>query len=194
MPSRPARPLRPVPAVLVALCLLGWVSGCAGRTDRTGRIELSADDTIKAAQLYLTDRCLERQGLTPPRPGGRQRGEAEQRRVGEALFGAGPAELSVSLPTGYRVRAHTDGCLAAAQRTLYGDQRAWFRVSTIVGNLEPEATYRGVELASVRRMHRAELADWRRMRSRAFERARVLLNRSLNHRAARPPSGAKTLR
>ncbi|MBL1104412.1 hypothetical protein JK361_07320 [Streptomyces sp. 5-8] len=188
------RALRSLPAALAALCLLGGVSGCANRTDRTDRIELSPDDTIKAAQLYLTDRCLERQGLTPPRPGGRRRSEAEQQRVSEALFGSGPAELSVSLPTGYRVRAHTDGCLAAAQRSLYGDQRAWFHASTIVNNLKPEAAYRGVELDSVRRMHRAELADWRRMRSRAFERARALLDRSLNHRATGLPPGPNSVR
>ncbi|MFF9765378.1 hypothetical protein ACF1GT_01930 [Streptomyces sp. NPDC014636] len=182
---------RSVSAVLATLCLLGGAAGCADRPDR---IEPSADDTIKAAQLYLTDRCLARQGLTPPRPGGQPRGEAEQRRVSEALFGSGPAELSLSLPTGYQVRAHTDGCLAAAQRTLYGDQRAWFRASTIVNNLEPEAAYRGVGPASVRRMHRTELADWRRMRSRALEQARALLDRSANHRAAPPPQGQPAVR
>ncbi|WP_346346611.1 hypothetical protein, partial [Streptomyces sp. SID161] len=186
MPSRPARSLRPVSAVLAALCLLGGAAGCA---DHPARIGLSADDTIKAAQRALTDQCLARRGLTPPGSGAGPRGEAEQRRVSQALFGTGPAELSLSLPTGYRVRAHTDGCLAAAQRTLYGDQRAWFHASTIVNNLGPEAAYRGVDLASVRRTHRTELADWRRMRSRALERARALLNRAPDQRAARTPRG-----
>ncbi|GAA3142000.1 hypothetical protein GCM10010521_30800 [Streptomyces rameus] len=179
-----------MPAVLATLCLLGALAGCADRSDR---IELSEDDTIKAAQLYLTDQCLARQGLTPPGSGGRPRSETEQRRVSRALYGSGPAELSLSLPTGYQVRAHTDGCLAAAQRTLYGDQRAWFHASTIVDNLEPEAAYRGVGLASVRRTHRTELADWRRMRSRALEQARDLLTRSLNRRAAPSPQGRTTV-
>lgn len=179
--------------MLATLCLLGALAGCADRPDRPDRIELSEDDTIKAAQLYLTDQCLARQGLTPPGSGGRPRSESEQRRVSRALFGSGPAELSLSLPTGYQVRAHTDGCLAAAQRTLYGDQRAWFHASTIVGNLKPEAAYRGVGLASVRRTHRTELAGWRRMRSRALEQARDLLTRSLNRRAAPSPQGRATV-
>ncbi|MEU3829399.1 hypothetical protein AB0F36_29385 [Streptomyces sp. NPDC029080] len=146
MPSRPARSLRPVSAVLAALCLLGGAAGCA---DRPARIELSADDTIKAGQRALTDQCLARRGLTPPGSGSGPRGEAEQRRVSQALFGTGPAELSLSLPTAYR----------------------------------------GVDLASVRRTHRTELADWRRMRSRALERARALLNRAPDQRAARTPRG-----
>jgi hypothetical protein len=43
--------------------------------------------------------------------------------------------LSLRLTTGHVVRAHTDGCLAAAQRRLYGDQRRWFRASVVVNNL-----------------------------------------------------------
>ncbi|GAA1904796.1 hypothetical protein GCM10009837_30420 [Streptomyces durmitorensis] len=128
---------------------------------------------------------MKRQGLTPPRPhnGAEARpgaGEASVRtaqvRTAAALFGTGRTELFLELPTGYTVRAHTDGCLAAAQRTLYGDQRRWFQVSTIANNLKPEATYRHRTLASVRAEHREELADWRTLRARALHRAKAQLS------------------
>ncbi|WP_405585379.1 hypothetical protein [Streptomyces sp. NBC_01092] len=60
----------------------------------------------------------------------------------KALFGTGPAQLSVTLSTGYTVRMHTDGCLAQALRYLYGDQASWFRAEVIVNNLRPEAQAR----------------------------------------------------
>ncbi|WP_260610365.1 hypothetical protein, partial [Streptomyces sp. WAC06614] len=94
------------------------------------------DDVIKAATRTLTDACLTGRGLTPPRPGGNMPA-GQERQVAAALFGAGPAELSLTLPTGYTVRAHTDGCLAQAQRQLYGDQADWFRASVTVNNLRP---------------------------------------------------------
>ncbi|TGA93679.1 hypothetical protein [Streptomyces sp. MZ04] len=140
-------------------------------------------DIIKAAQQQLTDRCLKRQGLTPPRaeapraatPATRDSRE-ESQRVADALFGAGRTELSLTLPTGYSVRAHTDGCLAAAQRTLYGDQRRWFEVSTIANNLKPEAAHRHRSLAWVRARHRTELSDWHSMRAQALRRATAQLS------------------
>ncbi|MGN5376667.1 hypothetical protein ACQ4WX_00925 [Streptomyces lasalocidi] len=92
-----------------------------------------------------------------------------------ALFGTGPAQLSVRLPTGFVVRAHSDGCLAEAQQRLYGDQRRWFRTSTIVNNLGPEATHARLPLATIRERHSADLADWRRMRSHAVTAAIALL-------------------
>ncbi|MEV3855954.1 hypothetical protein AB0J38_16715 [Streptomyces sp. NPDC050095] len=142
---------------------------------------LSPDDTIRAAQLALTDRCLTRQGLTPPRPGQQPVSAARQQRVADALFGRPPAELSLTLANGVPVRAHTDGCLAAAQRTLYGDEKRWFEVSTVVNNLKPEAAYRHRSLASVRADHRGDLTEWRRLRAHAFEAsARVL--RTTDHR------------
>ncbi|MER7172571.1 hypothetical protein [Streptomyces mesophilus] len=121
-------------ALLAAVCLL---SGCG--TQRPA--PLSPDDTVRAAQLVLTDRCLLRRGLTPPRPDSGPPPAAERRRVVRALFGAGPTELRVRLPNGYVVRRHTDGCLAAAQQRLYGDQPRWFRVSTTVDNLKSKAPH-----------------------------------------------------
>ncbi|POX53946.1 hypothetical protein [Streptomyces sp. Ru72] len=135
----------------------------------------SPDDVIKAATQKLTGGCLARQGLTPPRPGQPTPSSAEQRRVSDALFGSGEAELSIRLPTGYVVRAHTDGCLAAAQQRLYGDQRRWFRTSVIVNNLEPEAEKTHRSLAEVRSRHRTEIAEWQRLRAHAFAEATSLL-------------------
>ncbi|WP_199550088.1 hypothetical protein [Streptomyces sp. N35] len=119
-------------ALCAAVCLL---SGCG--TQRPA--PLSPDDTVRAAQLVLTDRCLLRQGLTPPRHDRSPPPAAERRRVVRALFGAGRPELRVRLPNGYVVRRHTDGCLAAAQQRLYGDQPRWFTVSTTVDNLKSRA-------------------------------------------------------
>jgi hypothetical protein len=164
----------PWPAALQAVLCLLLLSGCATPAVRPS---ITPDDTIKAAQQLLTDRCLTSQGLTPPRTGQQPPTEAEERRVSDALFGAGRTELSMTLPTGFDVRGHTDGCLASAQRALYGDQRRWFRVSTTVNNLKPEAAYRDRSLASVRHLHRSELSDWRRLRARALDRATELLTR-----------------
>ncbi len=135
----------------------------------------SPDDVIKAATQKLTDGCLTRRGLAPPRPGAPTASTAEQQRISDALFGAGRAELSLRLPTGYVVRAHTDGCLAAAQRRLYGDQVRWFRTSVVVNNLQPEAEKTHRSLAEVRTRHRAEIAEFERLRAHALTEATSLL-------------------
>ncbi|MEU6841518.1 hypothetical protein ABZ930_06540 [Streptomyces sp. NPDC046716] len=160
--------LRPLALVTGALLL----AGCANRPSGRDR---SPDDTVRAAQQVLTDRCLTERGLTPPRPGQRARSAADEERVAAALFGRPPAELSLTLANGIPVRAHTDGCLAAAQRTLYGDQKRWFRVSTVVNNLKPEAAYRHSSLTAVRERHRSELTAWRHLRTHALDvSARIL--------------------
>ncbi|MEU3838726.1 hypothetical protein AB0E88_01600 [Streptomyces sp. NPDC028635] len=92
--------------------------------------EQGRSDLIKAAQLTLVKRCLTSRGAAGPPPDEK------------ALFGTGPAELSLTLATGYTVRAHTDGCLAQAQRFLYGDQARWFRAEVTVDNLRAEAEAR----------------------------------------------------
>ncbi|MFD3563239.1 hypothetical protein ACFWVU_26775 [Streptomyces sp. NPDC058686] len=177
MTHRPRLRARPLLA-FTALCPLSLagllVTGCAAPDPGPA---LSRDDTVKAAIQLLTDRCLIAQGLTPPRPGRRPGTQDQEEHLADALFGAGRAELSLKLPTGYSVRAHTDGCLASAQRALYGDQRRWFRVSTVVNNLKPEAAYRKTSLASVRAGHRTEVADWQRLREHALTRATDLLAR-----------------
>ncbi|MBA2807881.1 hypothetical protein E0500_010775 [Streptomyces sp. KM273126] len=154
------------------LLLTGGLTAC---TSAPPPSRPAADDVIKAATRHLIDACLRRQGLTPPQPGSRPAPAADQQRVSDALFGAGRTELSVRLPTGYVVRGHTDGCLAAAQQRLYGDQRRWFRTSAIVNNLRPEAAHTHSTLAEVRHRHRAELADWRRLRARALKSAKTVL-------------------
>lgn len=160
-------------AFTAGVLLLTAVLTACGNPDAAPRP--APDDVIKAATRYLTDACLTRRGLTPPVPGRGKPSASEQQRIADALFGAGRAELSVRLPTGYVVRAHTDGCLAAAQQRLYGDQRRWFRSSAIVDNLGPEAAHTHSSLAEVRARHRAELADWRRLRAHALKSARTVL-------------------
>jgi hypothetical protein len=132
--------------LLRALCALALavlaLAGCATATAQRAapalpRTERDRDDLIDTAQQVLVDRCLARQGLTlRPAP------DAADHRLQGALFGRGRPELSVTLATGYTVTAHTDGCLAAAQRELYGDQRLWFRTRVVVNNLRAEAQQR----------------------------------------------------
>ncbi|MEV7617179.1 hypothetical protein [Streptomyces sp. NPDC089799] len=114
------------PAALLAVFL---ASGCAAapRPPSLPTSERGRSDMIKAAQQVLVDRCMTARHAAGPPP--RE----------DVLFGTGPAELSVTLTTGYTVRTHTDGCLAEAHRYLYGDQERWFRAEVTVNNLRPEA-------------------------------------------------------
>ncbi|MFI0200873.1 MULTISPECIES: hypothetical protein [Streptomyces] len=113
--------------VLAVLC----AGGCAGAPQpKLPTSEQARSDLIKAAQQVLVDRCLTARGAAGPPP--RQ----------DVLFGSAPAELSVTLATGYTVRTHTDGCLAEAHRFLYGDQARWFRAQVTVNNLRAEAQAR----------------------------------------------------
>ncbi|MFI6943802.1 hypothetical protein ACIBI4_31430 [Streptomyces sp. NPDC050418] len=150
--------------LLTAVTLLtgSLLTGCAERRGTP----LSPDDTVRAAQLLLTEQCLIRQGLTPPRPGSTPPPEAERRQVVKALFGAGQTELRVRLPNGYVVRRHTDGCLASAQQRLYGDQPRWFKVSTTVDNLKSKAP-------------RDDRLAYKALRARAVQNARALLGSTL---------------
>jgi hypothetical protein len=148
---------------VAALCLLTAVTGCGA--SREPDVNLTPADTLKAAQLLLTDRCLTRQGLTPPRPGGPPASGA----VDRALFGTGRAELSLKLPSGHVVGHHTDGCLAAAERRLYGDQRRWFRAVTLVNNLKSRAP-------------REDRAAYQELRAHGLTEARALLSATYNHR------------
>ncbi|MHA4817009.1 hypothetical protein ACXZ65_21920 [Streptomyces aculeolatus] len=173
--SRPTAATAALPSALgVALAVVLALGGCAAPP---GPPPLGDDDSVRAAQQLLTDRCLARQGLTPPRPGQRPGGEGEQREVADALFGAGEAELAQELPTGFVVRAHTDGCLAGAQRALYGDQERWFRASTVVNNLKAIAAHEDRSLAAVRDDHRADVTAHDRLRAHAVERATTLLDK-----------------
>jgi hypothetical protein len=155
--------LRTPAAVLAALCLLTASTACG--TPREPAVSLSPADTLKAAQLLLTDRCLTRQGLTPPRPDGPR----PTRAVDHALFGTGRTELTLKLPSGHVVGQHTDGCLAAAQRRLYGDQRRWFRATTLVNNLKAKAPLE-------------DRAAYQELRAHGLTEARALLSASYRDR------------
>ncbi|MEV2190332.1 hypothetical protein AB0I02_04875 [Streptomyces phaeochromogenes] len=138
-------------AVSVVLALLA-LGGCATPTGAgpdapaLPRTERERDDLIKAAQQVLVERCLAGRRLSSKGAVGERRADgtddAADRRLQGALFGRGRTELSVTLATGYTVKAHTDGCLAAAQRELYGDERRWFRAQVVVNNLRAEAGLR----------------------------------------------------
>ncbi|MDI3405848.1 hypothetical protein QIS96_18745 [Streptomyces sp. B-S-A6] len=151
-------------------------AGLTGCTERAPKAAADPDELIKAATQRLTDACLARQGLVAPRSGKSRLSGAEARRVDAAMFGTGPTELSLALPTGYVVRAHTDGCLAAAQQRLYGDQSGWFRASVVVNNLRPEAAHTRRGLAEVRDRHRTEIARWEKLRAHALAEATTVLN------------------
>jgi hypothetical protein len=142
----------------VVACLLAALTTACG-SPREPAVSLTPDDTLKAAQLLLTDRCLTDRGLTPPRPGG----PSPSGRVDSALFGTGQPELSVKLPSGLVVAHHTDGCLAQAERRLYGDQRRWFRAVTLVNNLKSRAPQQ-------------DRAAYRELRAHALTEARALLS------------------
>ncbi|NEY31008.1 hypothetical protein GTU99_02100 [Streptomyces sp. PRKS01-65] len=99
-----------------------------------------------------------RTGDGTPRPAPQPRGEAARRqeRLADALFGTGHRELSTRTATGLLVRANSDGCLARAQRLLYGDQARWFRATVAANNLEAAAHHRVTRDPA----YRAVLARW----------------------------------
>ncbi|MFD3946636.1 hypothetical protein [Streptomyces sp. NPDC058579] len=113
------------------------------------------DALLRTVERALVDRCLEARGLTLAR---RPDTSEEDRRLQAALFGTGPRELSLTLATGHTVTAHTDGCLAGARQTLYGDQTQWFRAQVTVDNLRSEAQKRMKDDPA----HQAALARWNR--------------------------------
>ncbi|WP_344328160.1 hypothetical protein, partial [Streptomyces macrosporus] len=123
---------RAVGRTVVAVALTVLLAGACTARPRAAlpASEQGRTDLIAAAQQILVNQCLKARGAAGPPP--RQ----------EVLFGTGPAELSVTLATGYTVRAHTDGCLAEAHRYLYGEQERWFHAQVAVNNLRPEAQAR----------------------------------------------------
>ncbi|MFV8132742.1 hypothetical protein [Streptomyces syringium] len=156
--------MRLLHAVCVALTTL-VMAGCAAPPAEPRRPGIPAsaqarDDLIKSAQRALVTRCLAERGLTLPTARTTKARDAggHDRRIQDALFGTGRRELSLTLATGYTITAHTDGCQAAAQRVLYGDQRSWFRAQATVDNLRAEA---GARMAADPRF-RAALARWNR--------------------------------
>lgn len=116
--------MRAVPHTVVAATLTVLLAGACTARPRPAlpAPEKGRSDLIATAQQVLVNRCLHARGAAGPPP--RQ----------EMLFGAGPAELSITLTTGYTVRAHTDGCLAEAHRYLYGNQKRWFHAQVTVNN------------------------------------------------------------
>lgn len=148
-----ARVRRAAGALAVGLLLTGCVTAVPGPT--VPPTPQAQDALLRTVERTLVDRCLEARGLTLAR---RPATSEEDRRLQAALFGTGPRELSLTLATGHTVTAHTDGCLAAARQTLYGDQARWFRAQVTVDNLRAEAQKHMKDDPA----HRDALARWNR--------------------------------
>ncbi|WAU86678.1 hypothetical protein O1Q96_24890 [Streptomyces sp. Qhu-G9] len=155
--------MRLIRAVCIAAMAL-LVTSCADHPTASPHREIPAsgqaqDDLIKSAQLALVARCLSGQGLGVPSLRQRPKSAtAEDKQVQAAHFGTDPRELSLTLPTGYTVTANTDGCLANAQRVLYGNEKRWFEAEVVVNNLRAEAQVRMATDPD----HRAAMARWKR--------------------------------
>ncbi|MEU7015693.1 hypothetical protein [Streptomyces sp. NPDC046385] len=139
-----------------ALVLAGCATvrpGPAGPPVGTTRLE--QDRLLKAAEQSLVVDCLGDRGLTLP---SRARAPAEDRRLQAALFGSDPRELSLTLASGLTVTANSDGCVATARASLYGDQTRWFHAQVTVDNLRAEAQARMKDDPA----HRAAVDRWTR--------------------------------
>ncbi|WP_267246299.1 hypothetical protein [Streptomyces sp. PR69] len=153
----------PVRALCAGAALAALAAGCTStpgdvRAPALPATERARDDLLKSAYQTLITRCLDAQGLTLER---KAASAAEDRRLQAALFGTGPSELSLTLSAGHTVTAHTDGCLAEARRTLYGDgddEQRWFTAEVTVNNLRAEVGVRMGEDPDFR----AALARWNR--------------------------------
>ncbi|MFE5969737.1 hypothetical protein [Streptomyces sp. NPDC056463] len=153
MPDTSAHIRRAVGALAAGLLLAGCVTTEPGPA--VPRTPQAQDALLRTVERTLVDRCLDARGLTLAR---RPDTPEEDRHLQAALFGTGPRELSLTLATGHTVTAHTDGCLASARRTLYGDQTRWFRAQVTVDNLRAEAQNRMKDDPA----HRAALRRWNR--------------------------------
>ncbi|MGW0425295.1 hypothetical protein [Streptomyces sp. NPDC003015] len=69
-----------------------------------------------------------------------RKGLSEERRKAydDALDGGIDApEISAELPNGATIRRQMGGCVAEAEKRLYGDPKVWFRANKIASNLQP---------------------------------------------------------
>lgn len=139
-----------------ALVLAGCATvrpGLPGPPAATTRQE--QDRLLRSVEHRLVADCLDDRGLALTT---RARAPAEDRRLEAALFGSGPRELSLTLAGGLTVTANSDGCVATARASLYGDQSRWFRAQVTVDNLHAEAQARMKDDPA----HRAALGRWTR--------------------------------
>lgn len=120
-----------------------------------GATRQEQDRVLKAAEQRLVVDCLGERGLALT---ARARAPAEDRRLQAALFGSDPRELSLTLANGLTVTANSDGCVATARASLYGDQTRWFHAQVTVDNLRAEAQARMKDDPE----HRAALDRWTR--------------------------------
>jgi hypothetical protein len=69
-----------------------------------------------------------------------RKGLSEERRKAydEALDGGIDApEITAEVPNGATIRRQMGGCVAEAEKRLYGDPETWFRANKITSNLQP---------------------------------------------------------
>ncbi|MFF0431321.1 hypothetical protein ACFYU9_03685 [Streptomyces sp. NPDC004327] len=148
-----------------ALVLAGCATVRPGRVDPSGTAGTTApatrqeqDRLLAATEQRLVATCLDGQGLSLPPVTQARAPAAQDARLQAALFGKDPRELSLTLATGLTVTANSDGCVATARATLYGDQDRWFRAQVTVDNLRAEAQARMKDDPA----HRAALDRWSR--------------------------------
>ncbi|MER8044533.1 hypothetical protein [Streptomyces sp. NPDC094032] len=136
-----------------ALVLAGCATVRPGPS--AGATRQEQDRLLKTVEQSLVVDCLGDRGLTLTT---RARAPAEDRRLQVALFGSDPRELSLTLTSGLTVTANSDGCVATARASLYGDQIRWFHAQVTVDNLRAEAQARMKDDPA----HRAALDRWTR--------------------------------
>ncbi|MFC8507611.1 hypothetical protein ACFU3J_07270 [Streptomyces sp. NPDC057411] len=137
-----------------ALVLAGCATVRPGPSGPAAVSRQEQDRILKAAEQRIVADCLGAQGLALTRA----RAPAQDRRLQAALFGSDPRELSLTLANGLTVTANSDGCVAHARASLYGDQTRWFRAQVTVDNLRAEAQARMKDDPA----HRAALDRWTR--------------------------------
>jgi hypothetical protein len=99
------------------------------------------------------------------------------------LNGARPQGLSARLPNGMRVTHSDRGCLATAERELYGDLEAWFRATRVTTTL---AGMR-VGLVSGDKRYKAAVKVWARcMRGHGYTYADPAASRAAATQPGRP--------
>lgn len=84
--------------------------------------------------------------------------ESGQERYGHALFGTPEHRISVRLPDGSVAYMNEDGCVAHAEKRLYGDLRTWLKAQMVAVNAETDVLRLITDSERLRRTD----APWRR--------------------------------
>jgi hypothetical protein len=171
-----------------------WIEAPPPR-DLSDRFPLVVDDPAWArTHGYGTDLRRRREAearADPNRAYFRSASAATRTALVRDLNGPRPQGLSARLPNGVRVTHSDRGCQAAAQRTLYGDLRAWFRATRVTGALA------GLRLGLVTgdKRYKAAVGPWARcMRDRGHPYPDPARSRAAATRQDRPLPHAAEVR